>query len=75
MPKWEVVMLLLCWIYSNQRLRVQCKLCMNINDVYFDNSRIYYDVHLKTVFVLKLVVQFNIFIIFGFLGKYFACMY
>ena len=37
MPKWKVVMLLLCWIYSDQQLRVQCKLCMNINDVYFDD--------------------------------------
>jgi hypothetical protein len=44
---------------SNQWLPLQCKLCMNINDVNFGRSNLFY-VHVKMAFVLTLTVQFNI---------------
>ena len=34
-------------VSSNQWLPLQCKLCMNINDVCYDNNEIYSDAHLK----------------------------
>ena len=45
---------------SNQWLPLQCKLCMNINDVYFGKSETSFDVHVKVAFVLTSTIQFNI---------------
>ncbi len=46
---------------SNQSLPLQCKLCMNINDVYFDKSDLFIpNLHQTMAFVLTSTVQVNI---------------
>ena len=62
MSKWEVVMFCCVGsscegVDSNQCWPLRYKLCMNIDDVYFDKSEIYIDIHVKKTFVLILMVQ------------------
>ena len=49
-------------------LALQCKLYMNINDVYSCKSEITFYVHVNIVFVLTLTVQFDIWTLSDFKG-------
>ena len=53
---------------SNQWLQLQCKLCMNIRDVYFDKSKTFFGVHLDMAFVLTSTIQINIWTLYDFEG-------
>lgn len=44
----------------DQWLPLQCKLCMNFDDVHFNNIKIHFHVHVKVAFVFILTPQFNI---------------
>ena len=45
---------------SNQWLPLQCKLCMNFDDVYFGNNKMFFEVHVQMTFVFISTLQFNI---------------
>ena len=65
LSKWEMVMFLLCWELmwgcdSNECLPLQCKLCMNIKNIYFGKSGFFLGCSCKMVVVLTSTVQFNV---------------
>lgn len=49
---------------SSQWLPLQCKLCLNNNDVNFDKNEIFLNVHVKTAFVLTSIVRVNFWTLF-----------
>ena len=60
---------------SNQCLPLQCKLCMNIKDIYFGKSDFFLDVHAKMVFVLTSTIQFNVLTQYVVFKGFFAYMW
>ena len=69
MSKWEV--LCFCSVGSSCEgvdstwwLPLQYNLCMNIKDVDFGKSELFFDGHVKLVFVLTSIVQFNAWTLF-----------
>ena len=58
---------------SNWWLPLQYNLCMNIKDVDFGKSELFFDGHVKMVFVLTSIVLFNVWTLFNFKGI--VCIY
>jgi hypothetical protein len=55
-------------IDSSRSLSLQCKLCMDINDVYHGKSQCFFMFALNRSFVFVLIVPFNIWTLFDFQG-------